>query len=308
MYCLNRAPLTQINSISFKRKSKHQSRFSLSNLIPTTLPSPGRISPEPPQYVRGRARVLREQASRSTSNTNLGLRQSNVNETKNGEPLDWYVEGPGRRVGYDDLTAIDWIFEYTKERQRLRILHSNTPGFVGYIRQLLDASHVWVVLILTGIAVGILAAAINIAGDWLGDIKSGFCRKGEEGGQFYLNKTFCCWGHDGSLPRLRLRWIKLTSTELAKCQDWTPWRKAFRISSKGGGYLVEYIFFILYSVCFPSPVLLRVSLTAHRRFSSLSVQLFSSSIMRSMLSIAEYPRSKPCWEGLLYGVSWEPGL
>jgi chloride channel 3/4/5 len=107
------------------------------------------------------------------------------------------VEGPGRRVGYDDLTAIDWIFEYTKERQRLRILSSTTHGFVGYLRQLLDASHVWVVLILTGITVGILAAVINIASDWLGDIKFGFCKQGDQGGQFYLNKGFCCWGHDG---------------------------------------------------------------------------------------------------------------
>ena len=58
--------------------------------------------------------------------------------------MDWYVEGPGRRVGYDDLTAIDWIFEYTKERQRLRVLFSTTHGIFGYLRRLLDASHVWV--------------------------------------------------------------------------------------------------------------------------------------------------------------------
>src|SRR6202012_2043602 len=57
---------------------------------------------------------------------------------------DWYVEGPGRRVGYDDLTAIDWIYEYTKERQRLRKLLAVHKGFVGNLRQLLDASHVWV--------------------------------------------------------------------------------------------------------------------------------------------------------------------
>lgn len=117
--------------------------------------------------------------------------------TKEGGSADWYVEGPGRRVGYDDLTAIDWIFEYNKERQRQRILHSTTPGLVGYLRQLLDASHVWLVLVMTGIAVGVLAAFISIASDWLGDIKSGYCKRGDGGGQFYLNKGFCCWGHEG---------------------------------------------------------------------------------------------------------------
>ncbi|RYP47407.1 hypothetical protein DL768_006522 [Monosporascus sp. mg162] len=80
---------------------------------------------------------------------------------KEGEPLDWYVEGPGRRVGYEDLTAIDWIFEYTKERQRLRALHSSASGILGYIQLLLDSSQIWVILVLTGIAVGTLAAGID---------------------------------------------------------------------------------------------------------------------------------------------------
>ncbi|OQV03838.1 hypothetical protein CLAIMM_08828 [Cladophialophora immunda] len=125
---------------------------------------------------------------------------------KDDGPLDWYVEGPGRRVGYDDMTAIDWIYEYTKERQRLRKLLAHYTGLVGNLRQLLDASHVWFVLVASGISVGCVAAFINIASDWLGDIKTGYCKKGVGGGDFYLNKQFCCWGHD----------------EFAQCQDWTP--------------------------------------------------------------------------------------
>ena len=185
----------------FKRSPVHQARPK-SNLFSFTPPSSSRQPSPPSQYLNLRARTLREQASQNASNTSLGSRSSalggTTSEVKGGGPLDWHVEGLGRRVGYDDLTAIDWIFEYTKERQRLRILSSNTHGLVGYFRQLLDASHVWIVLILTGVTVGVLAAAINIASDWLGDIKFGFCKQGEQGGQFYLNKGFCCWGHDGS--------------------------------------------------------------------------------------------------------------
>lgn len=113
--------------------------------------------------------------------------------------MDWYVEGPGRRVGYDDLTAIDWIFEYTKERQRKRLLYSGGQGVVGHLRRLLDIGNVWIVLIATGVAVGIIAAFIDVASDWLADIKTGFCKNGPGGGKFYLNRTFCCWGHDGEL-------------------------------------------------------------------------------------------------------------
>lgn len=118
-------------------------------------------------------------------------------QTKDSGALDWYVEGPGRRVGYDDLTAIDWIFEYAKERQRLRILQSSTKGLSGYILQIADASQIWCVLIATGIAAGTIAAFIDVASDWLGDIKAGMCGNVENGGKFYLPKQFCCWGVDG---------------------------------------------------------------------------------------------------------------
>jgi len=107
------------------------------------------------------------------------------------------VEGPGRRVGYDDLTAIDWIFEYAKERQRLRILGLNASGLLGSARQLADASQIWLILIATGIAVGAIAAGIDVVSDWLGDLKTGYCSNVSAGGKFYLNKYFCCWGLDG---------------------------------------------------------------------------------------------------------------
>ena len=155
-------------------------------------------------------------------------------DEKDAPPPDWYVEGPGRRVGYDDLTAIDWIYEYTKERQRLRRLLAVHSGFVGNLRQMLDASHVWIVLVASGVAVGCVAAFINIASDWLGDLKTGYCKKGIGGGDFYLNKQFCCWGHD----------------ELAQCQDWTPWPKALGVGAKAGWFVSGYTFFISFSVLF----------------------------------------------------------
>lgn len=154
--------------------------------------------------------------------------------TKDGGPLDWYAEGPGRRVGYEDMTAIDWIFEYTKERQRLRILYSNATGLIGYARQFLDASQVWVILILTGLAAGAFAAAIDIVTDWLADLKTGYCSAGVDGGHFYLNKYFCCYGYD----------------EFAQCRDWVSWSHALHITSAGGKWFIEYLFFIIFSVSY----------------------------------------------------------
>lgn len=163
---------------------------------------------------------------------NEPLRQNNHTVGKGGGPLDWHVEGPGRRVGYDDLTAIDWIFEYTKERQRLRVLSSTSNGLLGYAALLLDASQAWIILLLTGLSVGAIAAIINVVSDWLGDIKLGFCSSGPEGGHFYLNKQFCCLGYDRG----------------AHCTGWKTWAESMGVHSAGGKWFLEYIFYILFSV------------------------------------------------------------
>ena len=180
--------------------------------LPPGLPLPKFLSPRStnwPQAHPGlalptaRSRRLREQSSYNNSDVSLASENghaadgASMQENKDGGAVDWYLEGPGRRVGYDDLTAIDWIFEYTKERQRLRILYAHATGLLGYAQQLLDASQVWIVLIAAGLLSGILAAGIDVASDWLGDLKTGYCQSGLHGGQFYLNKGFCCWGHKG---------------------------------------------------------------------------------------------------------------
>ncbi|KAG2012421.1 hypothetical protein GB937_007252 [Aspergillus fischeri] len=215
--------------ISFKRKQKQPAKFSFSRLF---------FSDEPESTIPFRAtNTTNEQTPEVDSSlTQLRARNGNgnLNAPKDGGFLDWYVEGPGRRVGYDDFTAIDWIFEYTKERQRKRLLYSSAPGLSGYARRLLEASNVWVVLIATGVLVGIIAACIDITSDWLGDLKTGYCKNGSGGGKFYLNRNFCCWGHD----------------DISDCLDWTPWRRALGVRSSSGGYTVEYIFYVLYSVVF----------------------------------------------------------
>lgn len=176
--------------ISFKRKQKRQSRFSLSSLFSNTAGGSdtgfGFTGPHDGQ--NGDASPLEPRGP-------MGL--NGDPNSKDGTPLDWYVEGPGRRVGYDDFTVIDWIYEYTKERQRKRLLYASGQGVLGHARRLLEASNVWFVLVSTGIAVGIIAAVIDIATNWLGDLKTGYCKSGSGGGKFYLNRSFCCWGLDG---------------------------------------------------------------------------------------------------------------
>lgn len=209
--------------LSFKRKQK-QSILSQPGRFFKALTGGGTSSPRrsPAQYY----------AADDDDDYHLASARG-LNASKDRNPLDWHVEGPGRRVGYEDMTAIDWIFEYTKERQRLRVLRSSARGLLGYAAQFADASQVWVVLVLTGLAVGAVAAGIDVTSNWLGDLKDGYC-SGLEGGAFYLNKGFCCMGYDSP----------------DQCQGWRSWSAAVGVWSAGGKWFVEYFFFVLFSVTF----------------------------------------------------------
>ncbi|KAK4211938.1 chloride channel [Rhypophila decipiens] len=214
--------------LSFKRKQK-QGFFSQPSRLLTALTGGGGST--------GR-RAANAHASNnspySPDHTAPSTRLEGIrHHPKDPPPLDWYVEGPGRRVGYEDLTAIDWIFEYTKERQRQRVLQGSSTGLVGYIRQSLDATQVWVILVLTGIAVGTLAAGIDVTTDWLADLKGGYCSN-LDGGAFYLSRGFCCFGYD----------------EFSKCRGWIHWSDALGITSAGGRWFIEYFFFLIFAVMF----------------------------------------------------------
>ncbi|KAI4707355.1 hypothetical protein J4E89_007882 [Alternaria sp. Ai002NY15] len=217
--------------LSFKRRPKPSaSSFGFSRYLASPLGSASnRASPQPRSH-------------RPNGSTELilnyldtpGNAGEHLQDTKDANGLDWYVEGPGRRVGYDDLTAIDWIFEYAKERQRLRYLYTGASGVLGHLKQLADASQVWIILVAAGILSGGIAAFIDVASDWLADLKTGYCHNVDGDGRFYLNKSFCCWGIE----------------EEQACHDWNSWGAAMGIGSVGGRYVVEYVFFVLFSVLF----------------------------------------------------------
>jgi chloride channel 3/4/5 len=292
------APRADTSRISFKRKPKPPSS---SSILPRffNAPSPApRATPSPRS--QSRLHHLRNTSSTgpSSSDTNLilsylstpadaGLHQA---DTKDASGLDWYVEGPGRRVGYSDRSAIDWIFEYAKERSRLRNLASSGSGIVGTLRQLADASQVWIILVAAGILSGGIAAFIDVASDWLADLKTGYCSSVEGDGRFYLHRGFCCWGIETG----------------DQCADWQEWGSAMGIGSVGGKWIVEYILFILFSVsaakCDCDELVLMVA-----RCSLQRVRVCLSESSRRMLSIAVSRRSRLCWVGLSSGIFWAAG-
>ncbi|KAG5926443.1 hypothetical protein E4U53_003080 [Claviceps sorghi] len=216
--------------LSFKRKQKPSALSGPSRFLSALAGSPSRrhVRDSPP-------RARRRESITVAAGTSLRSRMDSTTRppTRDGPAAsDWTTEGPGRRVGYEDLTAIDWIFEYNKERQRLRALSAGASGVVGYLQYFMDASQIWIILVLTGLLVGAIAAGINVTTDWLGDLKLGFCSSGPEGGHFYLSKSFCCYGYDQG----------------SKCAGWKYWSEALGVRAAAGKWIIEYLFYLLFSV------------------------------------------------------------
>ncbi|KAK3323654.1 chloride channel [Cercophora scortea] len=127
---------------------------------------------------------------------------------------------------YEDFTTIDWVKDATQEQLRRKSRRKRHAGLFDSgkldwrhrLRESYEAAQGWIVVTIIGAAIGLNAAFLNIATEWLADIKLGHCTTA-----FYLNENFCCWGEDNG------------------CADWHPWT---------GLAPVNYIIYILFAIAF----------------------------------------------------------
>ncbi|XP_078533179.1 H(+)/Cl(-) exchange transporter 3 isoform X1 [Lissotriton helveticus] len=146
--------------------------------------------------------------------------------------LDEPIPGVGT---YDDFHTIDWVREKCKDRERHRRINSKkkesawelTKGFY-------DAWSGWLVVTLTGLASGALAGLIDIAADWLTDLKEGICLE-----RLWFNHEQCCWGSNE------------TFVERGRCPEWKTWAELIIGEEHGpGSYIMNYIVYIFWALSF----------------------------------------------------------
>lgn len=119
---------------------------------------------------------------------------------------------------FDDFTTIDWVEDELCEHwKRLSKNKSVNNRATSFKVKLISATQNWFVLALMGIIIGLIAGCLNVITAWLASIRFGHCS-----GNFYLNKTFCCWNQDED-----------------KCSNWVRW-------SHFG--LLNYIIYVLFSI------------------------------------------------------------
>ncbi|KAF5362525.1 hypothetical protein D9756_002456 [Leucocoprinus leucothites] len=129
---------------------------------------------------------------------------------------------------YKDGASIDWLQADMAERNRQQTLRSEA-GVRGILSPALDATRGWLVVILTGMGVGIAGAWLDVLVKWLGDLREGRCAYG-----FFYNQVACCSGIDPG----------------EVCHDWQSWSTYLHFSSIFGSSLLQSLVYVALAIAF----------------------------------------------------------
>ncbi|KAH8111035.1 Cl-channel protein [Phellopilus nigrolimitatus] len=142
----------------------------------------------------------------------------------------------GKKPAYSDGNTIDWLHEEAAERSRQQHLRSQR-GLRGLLLPLLESSRIWIIVVATGIGVGVTGAWLDVLVRWLSDLREGRCSYG-----FFYNQVSCCSGFSPG----------------EVCTEWLIWSQWFGVRSILGQSLLHAFIYITLAVSFSSSAALLV--------------------------------------------------
>uniref|UniRef100_A0A8C4V1R5 Chloride channel protein n=1 Tax=Falco tinnunculus TaxID=100819 RepID=A0A8C4V1R5_FALTI len=148
-----------------------------------------------------------------------------------------FLDEPFPDVGtYEDFHTIDWLREKSRDTDRHRKITSKSKESIWeFIKSLLDAWSGWVVMLLIGLLAGTLAGVIDLAVDWMTDLKEGVCLSA-----FWYSHEQCCWTSN-----------ETTFDDRDKCPQWQKWSELLVGQSEGASaYILNYFLYIMWALCF----------------------------------------------------------
>uniref|UniRef100_A0A8B9JG07 Chloride channel protein n=1 Tax=Astyanax mexicanus TaxID=7994 RepID=A0A8B9JG07_ASTMX len=148
-----------------------------------------------------------------------------------------FLDEPIPDVGtYEDFHTIDWLREKSRDTDRHRkITHRSKESIWEFVKSLLDAWSGWVVMLLIGLLSGTLAGVIDLAVDWMTDLKEGVCLSA-----FWYSHEQCCWTSN-----------ETTFADRDKCPQWQKWAELMTGYNEGAGaYLLNYFLYVMWALFF----------------------------------------------------------
>ncbi|TRY88427.1 hypothetical protein DNTS_018863 [Danionella cerebrum] len=158
-------------------------------------------------------------------------------ETNGSGNLMDFLDEPFPDVGtYEDFHTIDWLREKSKDTDRHRkITIKSRESMWEMIKSLLDAWSGWLVMLLIGLLSGTLAGVIDLAVDWMTDLKEGVCLSA-----FWYSHEQCCWTSN-----------ETTFADRDRCPQWQTWAQLMTGYTEGAGvYLLNYLLYVLWALLF----------------------------------------------------------
>uniref|UniRef100_A0AAQ4P1Z7 Chloride channel protein n=1 Tax=Gasterosteus aculeatus aculeatus TaxID=481459 RepID=A0AAQ4P1Z7_GASAC len=148
-----------------------------------------------------------------------------------------FLDEPFPDVGtYEDFHTIDWLREKSRDTDRHRKITSKSKESLWeLIKSLLDAWSGWVVMLLIGLLSGTLAGVIDLAVDWMTDLKEGVCLTA-----FWYSHEQCCWTSN-----------ETTFDDRDKCPQWQKWAELMTGHAEGAGaYVLNYLLYVMWALLF----------------------------------------------------------
>uniref|UniRef100_A0A8C9T0A0 Chloride channel protein n=1 Tax=Scleropages formosus TaxID=113540 RepID=A0A8C9T0A0_SCLFO len=153
-----------------------------------------------------------------------------------GNPMDLFDEPFPDVSTYEDFHTIDWLREKSRDTDRHRKIASRSKeSFWEFTKSLLDAWSGWVVMLLIGLLSGTLAGVIDLAVDWMTDLKEGVCLSA-----LWYSHEQCCWTSN-----------ETTFDDRDKCPQWQTWSELMTGHAEGAGaYVLNYFLYVLWALFF----------------------------------------------------------
>uniref|UniRef100_A0A8C1ZFC6 Chloride channel protein n=1 Tax=Cyprinus carpio TaxID=7962 RepID=A0A8C1ZFC6_CYPCA len=173
----------------------------------------------------------------------IGLFSSGISSATPTEELNGvgnlmdFLDEPFPDVGtYEDFHTIDWLREKSRDTDRHRKITSKSKESIWeFIKSLLDAWSGWLVMLLIGLLSGTLAGVIDLAVDWMTDLKEGVCLSA-----LWYSHEQCCWTSN-----------ETTFADRDKCPQWQKWAELMTGYTEGAGvYLLNYFLYVLWALFF----------------------------------------------------------